>query len=61
MLAKHPGAQLLRSAAEPSDEIRNGTAQFIQCTAVTPEPDRTMQIFTQPDVPTAVKMYYEHW
>ena len=28
--------------------------------SVTPEPDRTMAIFTQPDVPSAVRTYYEH-
>ncbi|EJD42755.1 cytoplasmic protein [Auricularia subglabra TFB-10046 SS5] len=60
MLAKHPGAQLLRAGVEPTDEHRQGSTQYIQCMAVTPEPDRTMAIFTQPDVPTAVRTYYEH-
>ncbi|KZV88707.1 cytoplasmic protein [Exidia glandulosa HHB12029] len=60
MLAKHPGAQLLKSGMEPSEELRQGSAQWIQCMAVTPEPDRTLPIFTQPDVPSAVRTYYEH-
>ncbi|CUA66609.1 Dedicator of cytokinesis protein 3 [Rhizoctonia solani] len=60
MLNKHPEATLLRTTTEPSDEIRFGTAQYIQCTAVTPEPDRTLPVFTNPDVPIAIRTYYEH-
>lgn len=60
MISKHAGAQLLKSNVEPSEEIRFGTALYIQCTQVTPEPDRTLPIFTNPDVPQAVRSYYEH-
>ncbi|CAE6455016.1 unnamed protein product [Rhizoctonia solani] len=51
---------LLRTTTEPPDEVRFGTAQYIQCTAVTPEPDRTLPVFTNPDVPIAIRTYYEH-
>ncbi|KAG7446416.1 cytoplasmic protein [Guyanagaster necrorhizus] len=60
MLNKHSGAQLLKIIGDPPVDIRFGTDQYIQCTAVTPEPDRTLPIFTNPDVPTAVREYYEH-
>lgn len=60
MLNKHPGAQLHKSADEPSVDVRFGSDQYIHCTVVTPEPDRTLPLFTQPDVPLAVRTYYEH-
>ncbi|KAF9529304.1 cytoplasmic protein [Crepidotus variabilis] len=60
MLNKHPGAQLLRAAGEPPVDIKYGNDQYIQCTAVTPEPDRNLPVFTNPDVPLAVRTYYEH-
>ncbi|KIO32188.1 hypothetical protein M407DRAFT_67006 [Tulasnella calospora MUT 4182] len=60
MLNKHPEARLLKSAGEPSDEIRSSPYQYIQCMSVTPEPDRTLSIFTNPDVPESVRKYYEH-
>ena len=60
MLNKHPGAQLLRSAGEAPVDIRFGTDQYIQCTSVTPEPDRTLPIFANLDVPLAVRSHYEH-
>lgn len=60
MLNKHPGAQLLRTAGEPPVDIKYGNDQYIQCTAVTPEPDRNDPVFTNPDVPLAVRTYYEH-
>ncbi|CAK5281374.1 unnamed protein product [Mycena citricolor] len=60
MLSKHPGAQLLKTPGDPPVDIRYGSDQFIQCTAVTPEPDRTQPIFTNPDVPIPVRTYYEH-
>ncbi|KAJ7594838.1 C2 domain in Dock180 and Zizimin proteins-domain-containing protein [Mycena floridula] len=60
MLNKHPGAQLLKTMGDPPVDIRFGTDQYIQCTAVTPEPNRDLPIFTSPDVPLAVKTYYEH-
>jgi len=60
MISKHAGAQLLKSNIEPSEEIKFGTALYIQCVQVTPEPDRSLPIFTNPDVPPAVRTYYEH-
>jgi len=60
MLNKHPGAQLLKAAGEPPVDIRFGEDQYIQCTAVTPEPDRDQLVFNNPDVPLAVRTYYEH-
>ncbi|KXN90212.1 Dedicator of cytokinesis protein 3 [Leucoagaricus sp. SymC.cos] len=60
MLNKHPGAQLLKTPGDPPVDIRFGNDQYIQCTAVTPEPDRTSPIFTNPDVPLAVRTHYEH-
>ncbi|KAH8828153.1 hypothetical protein DL96DRAFT_1602008 [Flagelloscypha sp. PMI_526] len=60
MLNKHPGAQLLKSTGDPPVDLRFGQEQFIQCTAVTPEPDRNLVVFTNPDVPLPVRTYYEH-
>lgn len=60
MLNKHPGSQLLKTMGDPPVDVRFGTDQYIQCTAVIPEPNRALPIFTNPDVPTAVKTYYEH-
>ncbi|KAG7090843.1 hypothetical protein E1B28_009925 [Marasmius oreades] len=57
MLNKHPGAQLLKTIGDPPADIRD---QYIQCTAVIPEPNRELPVFTNPDVPTAVRAYYEH-
>ncbi|KAH7888385.1 hypothetical protein F5I97DRAFT_2002325 [Phlebopus sp. FC_14] len=60
MLNKHPGAQLLKVTGDPPVDIRFGTDQYIQVTAVSPEPDRTLPIFTSPDVPPSIQNYYEH-
>ncbi|TFK54047.1 hypothetical protein OE88DRAFT_1654527 [Heliocybe sulcata] len=60
MLNKHPGAQLLKTMGDPPVDIRFGTDQYIQCTAVNPEPNRDLPVFTNPDVPIAVRTYYEH-
>ncbi|KAG8934388.1 hypothetical protein FRC01_003345 [Tulasnella sp. 417] len=60
MLNKHPEARLLKTVGEPSDEIRSSSFQYIQCMSVTPEPDRSLSIFTNPDVPESVRKYYEH-
>ncbi|KAI0633627.1 cytoplasmic protein [Trametes polyzona] len=60
MLNKHPGAQLLKTMGDPPVDIRFGNDQYIQCTAVTPEPRRELPIFTNPDVPPQVRAYYEH-
>ncbi|CAL1708002.1 unnamed protein product [Somion occarium] len=60
MLNKHPGAQLLKTMGDPPIEIRFGNDQYIQCTAVTPEPNRELAIFTNPDVASQIRNYYEH-
>ncbi|KAJ3713330.1 cytoplasmic protein [Lentinula raphanica] len=60
MLNKHSGSQLLKIPGDPPVDIRYGSEQYIQCTAVVPEPDQTSPIFTNPDVPLAVRTYYEH-
>ena len=61
MLAKHSGAQLLRTVGDPPVDIRFGSDQYIQCSTVTPEPNRDLPIFTNPDVSGAVRTYYERW
>ena len=61
MLAKHAGARLLTTLGDPPVDIRFGNDQFIQCSPVTPEPNRDLPIFTNPDVPALVRTYYEHW
>lgn len=60
MLNKHPGSQLLKTPGDPPVDIRFGTDQYIQITAASPEPNRTLPIFTCPDVPPAIRSYYEH-
>ncbi|GJE96717.1 cytoplasmic protein [Phanerochaete sordida] len=60
MLNKHPGARLLKSIGDPPVDIRFGSDQYIQCTAVVPEPNRELPIFTNPDVPPQIRTYYEH-
>lgn len=60
MLNKHSGAQLLKTQGEPPVDIKYGNDQYIQCIAVSPEPDRNLPVFTNPDVPLAVRTYYEH-
>ncbi|KAH9917284.1 cytoplasmic protein [Amylocystis lapponica] len=60
MLNKHPGVQLLKTMGDPPPDIRFGMDQYIQCTAVTPEPDHDLPIFTNPDAPPAIRNYYEH-
>ncbi|KAJ7072473.1 hypothetical protein C8F01DRAFT_1216121 [Mycena amicta] len=60
MLSKHPGAQLLKTPGDPPVDIRFGHEQYIQCTAVAPEPNRLLPVFTNPDAPVPVRTYYEH-
>lgn len=58
--AKHPSATLIKSAALPDDEVRLSEGQFVQVTAVQPEPDRSKDIFTNAEVPPTVRAYYEN-
>ncbi|KAK4698793.1 hypothetical protein P7C70_g7476, partial [Phenoliferia sp. Uapishka_3] len=60
MLNKHPQAQLLKTSAIPSEEVYSADAQLIQITPVAGETDSESPIFSKPDVPQAVKAYYEH-
>lgn len=60
MLNKHPGSQLLKTSGDPPVDVRFGTNQYMQVTAVSPEPNRSLPIFTCPDVPPAIRGYYEH-
>ncbi|KAI9511148.1 C2 domain in Dock180 and Zizimin proteins-domain-containing protein [Russula earlei] len=60
MLSKHAGARLLKTPGDPPVDIRFGNDQYVQCSVVTPEPNRGLPIFTNPDVPDAVRTYYEH-
>ena len=60
MANKHPGARVLKTMGDPPVDIRFGTDLYIQVSAVTPEPDRTSPLFTNPEVPAAVRAYYEH-
>lgn len=57
---KHPSAILLKTDRPPSDDIRFADAQYLQITALQPEPDRSRDVFTNPEVPPTVKSYYEH-
>ncbi|SPO35760.1 related to dedicator of cytokinesis protein 3 [Pseudozyma flocculosa] len=58
--AKHPKATLIKSTGAPGDDVRHAEAQFLQVTALQPEPDRTKDIFTNPEVAPIVRAYYEH-
>jgi dedicator of cytokinesis protein 3 len=60
MLNKHPGAQLLKTMGDPPVDVRFGNDEYIQCTSVTPEPNRSLPVFNNPDVPQAVRAYHEH-
>lgn len=58
---KHPGAILLQTSVTPSDDVRYAPdTQYLQVTALQPEPDRSRDIFTNQDVPATVRAYYEH-
>nr|CDI52117.1 related to dedicator of cytokinesis protein 3 [Melanopsichium pennsylvanicum 4] len=58
--AKHSKATLIKSAAVPEEEVRLAQGQFLQVTAVLPEPDRSKDVFTNPEVPHTVRSYYEN-
>ncbi|KAK9768302.1 Deoxycytidine kinase 1 [Basidiobolus ranarum] len=57
---KHPSARLLSSNGAPSESLLYSHGQYLQITAVTPEPDLTLPILEKPDlVPGPVREYYE--
>lgn len=60
MLNKHPGAQLLKTSTIPPEELQFADGQFLQITAVTPEPDLGLPVFANPDVPHSVRVYWEN-
>jgi dedicator of cytokinesis protein 3 len=60
MLNKHAGTQLLKGAGDPPPDIRFGNDQYIQIVGVTPEPNRDLPIFSNPNASTQIKAYYEH-
>lgn len=57
---KHPKATLIKSINTPGDDVRFSEAQFLQITAVQPEPDRSKDVFINPEVPPVVRAYFEH-
>lgn len=57
---KHPSAQILRTSVVPTDELQYAEGQYLHITKVQAEPDRTSVIFTNLEVPSAVRQYYEH-
>ncbi|CAG8521101.1 2273_t:CDS:2 [Ambispora leptoticha] len=59
MQNKHPQAQLLKFNTPPPDDILYDDGQFLQVTAVTPEPNRNNPVF-KGDVPSSIRGYYEH-
>jgi dedicator of cytokinesis protein 3 len=60
MLNKHPGAQLLKTSAIPPEDVQFADGQFLQITSVTPEPDPSSPMFSNPDIPQAIRAYYQH-
>lgn len=57
---KHPKATLIKSNVEVGEEVRSSSNMFIQVMAVTPEPDRSKDVFVNPETPPIVRAYYEH-
>lgn len=51
---KHPGAMVVQPGAAREE------GQYLEVTALQPEPDRSRDVFTNPDVPPNVRSYYEH-
>ncbi|KAK9764626.1 Deoxycytidine kinase 1 [Basidiobolus ranarum] len=57
---KHPSARLLNSNGVPPESILNSNGQYLQITAVTPEPDLTHAALQRLDtVPGPIREYYE--
>ncbi|KDN50840.1 hypothetical protein K437DRAFT_273050 [Tilletiaria anomala UBC 951] len=57
---KHPKAVLIKSNSPPTDEVRFGDGQYLHVTALQPEPDRSKDVFTNPEVPPMTRSYFEH-
>ena len=51
MQNKHPNAQLLRTADEPSEVLKASDEQLLLITPTIAEADKTISVFTNPDVP----------
>jgi dedicator of cytokinesis protein 3 len=45
---------------DPPVDVRFGNDQYIQCTTVTTEPNQSLPVFANPDVPVSIRNYYEH-
>lgn len=59
MLNKHPGAQLLKTSTIPSEDIQFADAQYLQITSAAPESDQESPMHNNPEVPQAIRAYYE--
>ncbi|EGF98551.1 uncharacterized protein MELLADRAFT_40818 [Melampsora larici-populina 98AG31] len=57
---KHPNAQIIRANVVSSDELQYAEGQYLHITKVQAEPDRNSIIFTNLEVPNAVRQYYEN-
>ncbi|KAH9819300.1 dedicator of cytokinesis-domain-containing protein [Melampsora americana] len=57
---KHPNAQIIRAHVVSSDELQYAEGQYLHITKVQAEPDRNSIIFTNLEVPNAVRQYYEN-
>lgn len=51
---------MLKTSADIGDDVKDSEAQYLQVTAVQPEPDRNRDVFKNADVPPCVRSYYEH-
>lgn len=59
MMDKHPDAQILQTSDIPRDEIHFADAQYLQITAVVPEPDPTTPMLANPEVPPYARIFFE--
>lgn len=50
MQVKHPQAQLIRGHAVPTVDMQNSDGRYLLITPVTPEPDKTIPILSNPDI-----------
>lgn len=52
MHGRHPDAQLLRGSDVPDEELQQSDLKYLVITHVTPEPDKSIAMFSNPDVPS---------